>query len=125
MLRDIFSKDNYRFEDQVVRNGRKCWPIVRIATGKIEYYLLDDVQEMSQEKALAKSKSSKYWHLVPSYGTIALLNAIQYFLIEIGKITAGDNIWVDGGTLWNDIYEPDEEGFAEEDDNFAVFVHLL
>lgn len=125
MLRDIFSKDNYRFEDQVVRNGRKCWPIVRVATGKIEYYLLDDVQEMSWEKALAKSKSSKYWHLVPSYGTIALLNAIQYFLIEIGKITAGDNIWVDGGTLWNDIYEPDEEGFAEEDDNFAVFVHLL
>ena len=76
---------------------------------------------MSWEKTLAKSKSSKYWHLVPSYGTIALLRAIQYFLIEIGKITV--DIWVDGGTLWNDIYEPDEEGFAEEDD--AVFVHLL
>lgn len=63
MLRDIFSKDNYRFEDQVVRNGRKCWPIVRIATGKIEYYLLDDVQEMSWENPRVQNIGILYHHM--------------------------------------------------------------
>lgn len=105
-----------------MRNERKCWPIVRVATGKVVGYLLSDVQEMSQEKALAKSKRSKYWHLTKDK---LLLEAIANLLIDNKIIYAGDDIWQSDGEVFNMILETPNKEFEELHDNFAVFVHLL